>query len=131
MDEPSGDQKVRREKDRNSSKKTTLVSTPNGTIFSSNHSRRLAYALLTLVLEEDDDAESVVLTLRFQGTKGESEPYVRPFIESLMKNEHIKKVFTSINAGFHIGLVPQDIKFGLSGSYFLRGADRSNLVASF
>lgn len=80
------------------------------------------------VLDDTKDALAVVLTLRFQVEAGATEPYVRPFMDSLMRNEAIRSIISSINAGFHLGLVPQENKFGVSGNYFLRGPDKMNLV---
>jgi hypothetical protein len=78
------------------------------------------------VREEDD--KKVVLTLSFRKDNQGNQPYIRPFIESLMRNEQIRDVITAINKGFNIGLVPQAVKFGVSGSYFLRGPNRVDLA---
>lgn len=78
-------------------------------------------------LLEDDKKDAVELILRFR-EECSHEPYIRPFLDSLMKLDRVRAAIASINKAFHMGLVPQAVKFGVSGSYFLRGANKANLA---
>ena len=78
-------------------------------------------------LLQDDSNGCIVITLRFK-QELHSEPYIKPFVESLLKNTSINTIISSINKAFSIGLVPNLVKFGVSGSYFLRGHNRVDLA---
>lgn len=80
------------------------------------------------MLEDEDAADLVYLTLRYKDGEKELQPYVKPFIDSLMAKEWIKILVTAINKGFNMGLVPQGVAFGVSGSYFLRDQHKTNVV---
>lgn len=80
------------------------------------------------MLEDEDSEEHVYLTLRYKDSDMEMQPYVKPFIDSLMAKEWIKIMVSDINKGFNMGLVPQAITFGVSGSYFLRGPQKNNVA---
>lgn len=82
------------------------------------------------LLEDEDDhsrTPSILLTLRYDDSQGSSPPFVRPFMDQLMKNPNVVAVVQSINKGFHKGFIPKAIETGLSGSYFLRGSDKEDL----
>lgn len=81
------------------------------------------------LLEGEEENDKVHLTLRYYDNQKEREAYVRPFIESLMRHDWIKQLVVALNKGLNMGLAPQGVGFGLSGSYFLRGPDKSNLVS--
>ncbi len=78
-------------------------------------------------LLEDDKKDAVELILRFR-EEFRHEPYIRPFLDSLMKLDRIRAVIAGVNKAFQMGLVPQAVKFGVSGSYFLRGANKANVA---
>jgi len=80
------------------------------------------------MLEDEDTGEQVYLTLRYKDGEKEMQPYVKPFIDSLMAKEWIKILVSAINKGFNMGLVPQAVSFGVSGSYFLRGPQKNNVA---
>lgn len=80
------------------------------------------------MLEDEENAEHVYLTLRYKDGEKDLQPYVKPFIDSLMAKEWIKILVSAINKGFNMGLIPQEVKFGVSGSYFLRGPQKNNVV---
>jgi hypothetical protein len=86
------------------------------------------FATVDDLLEGEEEGDVVHLTLRYYDSHKEKEPYVRPFIESLMRHEWISELVAALNKGLHMGLVPQAVSFGVSGSYFLRGCDKTNLV---
>jgi hypothetical protein len=85
-------------------------------------------ATVESLLEGEDEGEVVHLTLRYYNSEKEKEPYVRPFIDSMMRHDRIKLLVAAVNKGLHMGLAPQVVGFGVSGSYFLRGPDKNNLV---
>jgi hypothetical protein len=87
------------------------------------------HATVEDLLEGEEESDVVHLTLRHYDSEKEMEPYVRPFIDSLMRHEWIKLIVSTINKGLNMGLAPQAVSFGVSGSYFMRGPDRSNVVS--
>jgi Phosphatidylinositol 3- and 4-kinase len=80
-----------------------------------------------LVDDEEEQTTYISLTLRYDDSKGSCPPSVRPFMTQLLKDPNVMAVVQSITKGFHRGFIPKEVKQGLSGSYFLRGADKEDL----
>lgn len=86
------------------------------------------YATVENLLEGEEEGDVVHLTLRYHDDKNEKDPYVRPFTEALMRYDWIKELVYALNKGLNMGLVPQAVSFGVSGSYFFRDSNKNNRV---